>query len=473
MKNKIKIFLPLILSSTLLLSSCGQNNEANEEGSKTGFLTRFFGEEEVEEVEVVKTAVETTVVNKSSIKTELEYAGQIQSLETVSVMGKISGTVTSTNKNIGDRVTAGEVLFTIDRKDVENQIKQLEAQVKLANQGVNTAQNSLNTIEGSQYQSSLIQMEAGIESTRTQIENANIALENAMVSYDAAEKNYNNSKTLYDGGVMSKNDFEAVERGLTQAKAGVDQAKNGVLTAETSLAQQISTYELTKNKAVAENKKAASLGVNQATASVESAQVQLDIARQSLEDTSTKSPISGIVSGKNAVTGQIISPQNVAYTISNMDQVNVQVKVSEMLINKIAVGNEIQVKVNSIDTPLVGRITEINPVADQTSTYPIKITLDNPDHLIKPGMFATVIFETDKSENTIVLPHQSVLREGESYFVFTENNGVVKKVEVEVGLDNGESIEIIGGLLENDVVVTKGQTYIEDGEEVNVVNKGE
>ncbi len=453
MKIKISKLVPILLSTTIILASC------------SGAV------EEVEEV--VYTAVETTQVEKSSIKTELQYAGQVQSMETVSVIGKIGGTVESTNKNIGDRVEVGDVLFTINKKDVENQIKQLEAQVNLANQSVNSAKNSLNSIEGSQFQSSLIQMEAGIESTKTQIENANIALNNAMEGFTAAETAYNNAKVLYSNGVMTKNDYEATERAYNQAKAGVDQAKNGVLTAETSLAQQVSTYELTKNKTIEENKTAASLGVNQATASVASAQVQLDIARQSLDDTSTKSPIAGIVSGKNAVTGQMISSQTVAYTISNIDQVNVQVKVSEMLINKISLGAQVEVKVNSIDVPLVGTITEINPVADQTSTYPIKITLDNEGHLIKPGMFATVIFVMEESDNTIVLTRETVLRDGETNYVFVEKDGVATKVMVETGLDNGEKIEVLSGLSTDDKVIIKGQTYVVDGEKVNVVNEGE
>lgn len=87
---------------------------------------------------------------------------------------------------------------------------------------------------------------------------------------------------------------------------------------------------------------------------------------------------------------------------------------------------------------------------------------------MKPGMLAEVRFITDSSSNTMILPRDAVItKDGEVYVYVVENN-IAKKVPVETGIESGENIEIISGLTTDMQVVVKGQTYITDGEEVNV-----
>ena len=123
--------------------------------------------------------------------------------------------------------------------------------------------------------------------------------------------------------------------------------------------------------------------------------------------------------------------------------------------------------------PLQGKVSTISPSASQAGTYTVKITLDNSRGLLKPGMLAEVSFITDSSSNTMILPRDAVItKDGEVYVYVVENN-IVKKVPVETGIECGENIEIISGLTPDMQVVVKGQTYITDGEEVNVSNPEE
>jgi len=100
------------------------------------------------------------------------------------------------------------------------------------------------------------------------------------------------------------------------------------------------------------------------------------------------------------------------------------------------------------------------------------VELDNADGLIKAGMMAEVSFTAAKSEDTIVLPRNAVITKDDETYVYVVEDGTAKKVMVELGIEAGETIEITKGLKDGDDVVTKGQTYISDGEAVNVVNAG-
>lgn len=433
---KLKKVIPLLLVASIALTSCGKKKE------------------EVAEEEVF-TAVKVTEIAPTSIEKTLVYTGKIEAVETVSVISKLSGTVTSTNKNVGDSVAQGETLFTIDQKDINNAINQASAQANSASLAVKSAQNSYNNITGTQFDQSLLQLETSINT----LENS---LKQAEDSLDFATTTYNNAKTLFNAGAMSKTEYDQAELAYNNAKIAVDNTK-------AQLKQAKDSYELTKNNLVNESKKSAEIGISQAQASAQSAQLALDIASQNLTDTSPKSPISGVVSQKGATAGQMISAGTQAYTVTNIDEVTATVKVSENIINTLSIGGNVEVKVNALNKTYTGVICEINPIADQTSTYPVKIKLKNENHEIKPGMFCEISFITQKADNVIVLNREVVLRNMDEFYVYVvqDNKAVVKPVTT--GIDNGDKIEILTGLQKGDVVITEGYTYVTDGEQINIV----
>ena len=120
--------------------------------------------------------------------------------------------------------------------------------------------------------------------------------------------------------------------------------------------------------------------------------------------------------------------------------------------------------------PLQGHVSTIAPATGQTGMYTVKVELDNKEGLIKSGMMAEVRFTMDSSDDAIVLPRNAVITKEDETYVYVVENGTAKKVLVELGIEAADTIEITSGLSDGDAVVTKGQTYISDGEEVNVVN---
>ncbi len=458
--------ITLLLVSTLIFGGCQAKEEVSTAAPET----------------IIPVSVQA--IQKGEISSQITYAGRINPSETVSVSSKMAGKVKAVLFDVGDRVNANDTLFTLDEVDVRNQIKQIESQINIAEQGVKSAENSLSTVTGGQYSSQLLQIESQIKNYDKQLETAEINLKNSEIALNNAndalanvEKQYNNSKTLYEAGSLAKNDFEKSELGYKQAKAGVEQATLGNSQAKVSydqvvlgLAQAKESYALTTGQVTDENKQRAELGVNQAQASKSSAQVQLDIARRTLEDTTVKAPISGVITSRNAKVSEFTSTQVPAFTIIDMDTVNVEVKISELIINHVEINQEVNVFINTIShDPIKGKIISISPAADQTSTYPIKISIDNKNGIIKPGMFAEVKFDREKSTNTIVLPRNAVFEDQTNSFVYLNENGLAKKVIVKTGIDNGEEIEVTSGLTQGNEVVVKGQNYLNDGDKINVV----
>ena len=178
-----------------------------------------------------------------------------------------------------------------------------------------------------------------------------------------------------------------------------------------------------------------------------------------------------MVTQRNVEVGGFASAAAPAYVVMDLSTIKVEVGVSEQVLNTINIGDKVDVTMTAVsELPLEGTVSTISPAAGQTGMYTVKVELDNADGIIKAGMMAEVNFTAEKAEDTIVLPRNAVITKEDETYVYVVKGGTAKKVMVELGIEAEDTIEITKGLKKGDDVVTKGQTYISDGEEVNVVN---
>ncbi|HBD7142723.1 TPA: efflux RND transporter periplasmic adaptor subunit [Legionella pneumophila] len=169
-------------------------------------------------------------------------------------------------------------------------------------------------------------------------------------------------------------------------------------------------------------------------------------------------PIAGIIDARNINLGQAVEPNTVLFHISNRDKLLVVAQVYEEDLGKVKVGQEVNVHVLSYPKQTFpGQVTLIEPNLDPlTRTVNVRITLDNKEGLLKPGMFvrANVILTHNKAALTV--PNAALLQADNQQFVFVQNGGTYKRVDVKIGAVEDDYSEIIGGLVPGDLVVTQG-----------------
>ena len=176
-----------------------------------------------------------------------------------------------------------------------------------------------------------------------------------------------------------------------------------------------------------------------------------------------------MVTAKNIVSGTVLSQASPAYVITDMSKVKIDVAVTQQVINTLSVGQKVDVILSAISQePFQATITTINPVANTQGTYDVQVELNNADGVLKVGMLGEVSFTKESAENTIVLPRSCVIEKDNEVYVYIEESGRAKKVLVTTGIDTGENIQITSGLEEGMNVVTKGQTYLSDGDAVQI-----
>ncbi len=211
-------------------------------------------------------------------------------------------------------------------------------------------------------------------------------------------------------------------------------------------------------------------------AQMETAYANLQNSRIQLSYCDIRAPFSGYITKKLLDRGTFVSAtgaaQNTIFVLSDIRRLKIMVNVVEKdlpLLEKISSAN---IKIDSYpDKVFTGRFNKMSQAIDLgTRTMPVQIDLENKDELLKPGMFAKVELLLDKNTDVIKLPAQCVLKEDDKSFVFVVNDEmVVNKKYVNVGISSNNETEIVNGVNESDKVVVVGQELISDKSKVKIV----
>ena len=191
------------------------------------------------------------------------------------------------------------------------------------------------------------------------------------------------------------------------------------------------------------------------------------------------SPLDGIVGMIYLDEGAEVSPPSpgpgmgtALMKVINMDQVKVVVNVVEEDLGKISVGQKATIKVDTYpDRTFSGRVNLISPMVNPlTRAVPVEITLSNPKHLLKPGMFVYAEISLGKKEDLILIPEHAILEERGKKKVFVVTGGKAISRMVEIGISQEGWVQIKNGLAENDSVIVTGQYLVKNNEPVKIVS---
>ena len=200
-----------------------------------------------------------------------------------------------------------------------------------------------------------------------------------------------------------------------------------------------------------------------------------------------KAPISGMITSLPVQVGSTVSQQMTVAQVSKMDDLELRVHVAERFISKMQVGLSAEIKFEAYPSrEFTGRVREISPVVDPVSrTLELKISISDGADILKAGMFGEVKIVTEEKSNVVKIPSDSLVRRFGDDFVFVVNRdaaanedaddsdilGVAERRRVSAGIEIDQKLEVQSGLEPGEEVVYRGQTLLEDGSKVRVVEQ--
>jgi len=173
-----------------------------------------------------------------------------------------------------------------------------------------------------------------------------------------------------------------------------------------------------------------------------------------------RSPISGVITEKQAVVGELSDPSKSLYTIADLSSVWILVDVNEKDLSKVRKGQSATVTVGAFpDLKLKGRITHIADLVNEaTRTVKARIEVANPGRKLKPEMFATVELALPSDTPPVLAVPEEALQEleGKKVLFVTEDGTEFEPRKVELGRASGGMAEVLSGLKEGERYAIKG-----------------
>jgi HlyD family secretion protein len=192
--------------------------------------------------------------------------------------------------------------------------------------------------------------------------------------------------------------------------------------------------------------------------------LELKLAR-----TDVKSPVSGIISVRNARVGAIaVGSGQPLFTVIRDGAIEMKADVAENDILKLEPGQKVIMTVAGLRQPIKGEVRSIDPLIDGTTRLGTAKFLVKEPEKAKIGMYASAEV-TISVHSAAALPLTAITAEQDGMYARKIENDVVKMIPVETGIQDGDFIEITKGLKIGDVVVEKAGAFVRDGDRVEPV----
>lgn len=431
---QLTIYLLLAGVLTFLFVGCSKNSTGESQAAvqQTSQPVQNTGKVNIKQQNEAVVSVETQTVKRGSLVTFAQVVGEARPYREVELEPRLQEVAEKINVQIGDIIKKDDLLIKLNSENQEITVQQAEASLAAAEA------NLQDTINGTRPEK-IIQYKADLDSAKSNLK--------------IAQTNYDRYKDLYDQGYISKQSFEEYENKLVSAKNNYQSS--------------LQTLKIAEAGATAEKIKSLKANVKQAEASLNSAKLQLSW-------TNIKAPIAGVISDLNTEVGERASTASPVLSISQLDKIKIKTYVSQRTVNKIKVGEQVQVYFGAIDKNFTGIIKSISPVADDSQkSFPVEIVVNNLDYIIKAGMYAEIKLITNRAADQLLISKTAVLNKNKKDYVYIIKNKKAEKVNVKTGLVSEDKVEILAGLNEGDNVVITGAQYLQNGSMVNVISRGD
>jgi Cu(I)/Ag(I) efflux system membrane fusion protein len=191
---------------------------------------------------------------------------------------------------------------------------------------------------------------------------------------------------------------------------------------------------------------------------------QIETQRKTLNRVPVIAPASGIITNLGTREGMYVMPASETFAITDLDRVWVKADVYEHQIAALQTGLEAEIRLPAWPERVwQGAVEYIYPQLNAASrTLSLRLGFDNPEHLLKPGMFAEAVIKAQPKKAAVVIPQQALIITGERQAVVkVVADGRFQPVDVVPGITRDGMTEIISGIAAGDEVVVSGQFLID------------
>jgi RND family efflux transporter MFP subunit len=375
--------------------------------------------------------VEFATAKRTPLAERVLVVGNLIGAATVQAVPKVNGRLATVDVQLGDAVRKGQTIAKVEDREIQEQVRQAEAAYKVG-------------------EATIRQREADLK---------------------LAETNLERNRSLLERQLLPKQTFDDTDARHQAALAQLDLAR----------------------------------------AQFEQAKARLDELKINLANTVIASPVDGFIGKRFLDPGASVSPNVPVASVVDIRIVRMVANLVEKDLKRVTVGTQAAVDVDAFPgEKFVGRVSRVAPVFDPaTRTAEMEIEVPNPGYRLKPGMYARVQLTVTVRPDAVAVPSNALVTVGGKPGVFvplagegrstaaggagpngggqpqpraqgTGGNGqggaaeramTAKFVPVQLGIQDGDNVEIVSGVTDGTRVVTIGAGALKDGDRVVAANE--
>lgn len=350
-------------------------------------------------------------VEKGNVESNVYISGTVEANDSRSVSYLGGGLVDEVYVKEGDKVAADQILVKINSDKLDSELKKMMNELSISKDELNKLKTK-------------------------GIGNEESTLKSAQVNYDNAKKAYDSNLSLQSSGAISADDLSKSKQQYELAKISLDNAKI--------------SYNQAKSKV--------DIGISEKR--MNSTTITIADLQKEIEKTIVKTPISGTVTKVNAKAGEVLTNTGILLTVEDLDKKIVKAYVSENEINRIQLGQKVEITGNAIKgKTFEGEVTYIAPgtirqEGSKNVKVEVRITLKENVTELRPGFNVNLEIKTASRDNVLLVPFEAINTEkdGKKYVNVYEGEEV-KKVYITTGVEGDVSVEVIAGELKEGQVL--------------------
>ncbi len=425
--------------------------------------------------------VYTAPVSRGDVEQIVSTSGTVKTEESKSYFAPLAVKVGTVNVAAGDSVKKGQTLYAYDEQALADE-KQL-AELKMQS---NEGEYESSMIKNNQYISELGEANINLGVLDQQIADSenyvkelnqkitdkqdSLALEGALLQIslldwqnDPGSEEYMNLQKLIQLNTYEQQHNEEIEAWQKEVKEYEEKIAaykeyRSEMKSQKSASESGSMNSGSKSKLVADTQ-------------IEKINAQETLASIDEAAGGITADFDGVITEMSAEEGSTPTVGTKMVTLESTEKVKVEISVSKYDLQKIAVGQEVDVTIAG--NVYQGKVSKVNGMATTNNSgaavVGVEIRIENPDSGIFLGVEAKVAVHTDMAEQALVVPIEVINSDQEGSFVYAVENGILVKKRVETGISSNTLCEIKEGLNEGDQIVSNVAMGLEEGMAVTAI----
>jgi RND family efflux transporter MFP subunit len=329
-----------------------------------------------------------------SFQRQVDLAGTLVSIDQARVSSEVAGMVREVLVNLGEEVSAGQILVRLDPQELEIALRRAESQLRQT------------------------EAQLGIDGVRVKEpppDEEIAAVRTAAANRDDARAQLARAARLRSRNLLSQADLDTAETRVKVTEAAYQAALETVQSVKASLQERRAAFELAEKK---------------------------------LGDAVVRAPLAGSVSERLVQPGEFIRENTPVVGLVQLNPLKVRTGVQERYAGVIRPGLPVEFHVESFPAAAFqGKVAYVSPAVDQgTRTFTVEALVDNRDRRLKPGFFAKGTIFVQRDENVLAVAEEAVSTMAGVSAVYVVDGDQVRQQIVSLGAREGKYIEVLSGL---------------------------